>query len=109
MEDKTKTIGASVLALIVGALAMLGGVQLTDDDIYYCADRNIVMQCDEVTQYVLPNGKCWNEPVGNKICKTGDGWVKVVNDFYAEPEPIKSIGGRGHQEMCDINGCTPIN
>ena len=102
MVDK-KTIGYSVLSGIIGLLVMLGGVQLTDDNVYYCEDRGLVMSCDQLTVYYgLDNGKCWNE-AGNKLCRTG--WLLIEDDseFKAlEEEPKTS-----HQEICNVDGCVP--
>ena len=78
-----KTVSQSVIAAIIGSLLMLGGVSITDDDAYYCEDRSIVMSCDKVSAYYgLENGKCWNEEVGNKLCKTG--WAKIEKSFVLE-------------------------
>ena len=79
----------------------LGGINILDDDnVYYCKDRNLVMQCDKLSQYVLPNGKCWNAEVGNKICKTGDGWIEVVNDIII----MESLANAKHY-LCNETKC----
>ena len=95
------TIGA--LTAIITSLVILGGVTLTDENVYYCSDRNIVMQCDKLSQYYsLDNGKCWNSEVGNKLCQSG--WEKVEKDFEIVPEPRSS----SKQCRCDNIKCVSI-
>ena len=102
-----KTVGISALSAILGMLLMLGGIQLTDDNVYYCEDRAIIMQCDSLSQYYgLENGKCWNAEIGNKLCRTG--WVEVVNDIQPVDEVEQSITRLGIKEICDNNGCKPL-
>lgn len=50
-------------------------IGIVEDDMYICEDRKLIQKCNKLSQYILPNGKCWNEEVGNRICKTGDGWT----------------------------------
>jgi hypothetical protein len=97
-----KTINVSVLSLIIGALMMLGGVKITDDDVYYCEDRNIVMRCDSLSKYYsLDNGKCNNEGVGNKVCRTG--WLEIVNEESLEPEWNITVNANGKEWLCESN------
>ena len=43
-------------------------------DLYYCEDSGREQSCDRLSQYYsLPNGKCWNSELGNRLCKTG--WI----------------------------------
>lgn len=86
-----KTIGFSALALLLGGLVVFAGFQIGDDNVYYCEDRQLVWQCDSLSQYVLPNGKCWNEKLGNKICKTGDGWIEVTDDFVVDETGTETL------------------
>ena len=80
-----KTIGASSLMAIIVTISILGGASLLEDDIYYCEDRGIVMKCDSLSAYYgLPNGKCWNEEIGNKLCRSG--WTEVVDDIETKKE-----------------------
>ena len=99
MNKKTITVGA--LALLT--IAILGGIVITDDDVFYCQYRNIAMQCDKLTPYYsLENGKCWNNEIGNKLCKTG--WIEVVDNttinIDLEHEGIKHVY-RGREWDCE--------
>lgn len=88
VETKT-TVGLSVLSAIIGAILILGGVNIMEDEVYYCEARGTVMSCDSLSKYYsLPNGKCWNSELGNKLCRSG--WLKGVNDEVPsdEPEPV---------------------
>ena len=74
---KKKTIGIGILATLL--VTIFGGIALTDDNVFYCESSHIAMQCDNLSKYYsLPNGKCWNEDLGNKLCKTG--WLEVTNE-----------------------------
>lgn len=76
MVDKklVLTSGASILITLI---LVLGGVSLSSPKVYYCEERNLAMECDSLASYYsLPNGKCVNAKIGNKLCKTG--WT---NDF----------------------------
>lgn len=103
--ERNKVIGASAILLILSSLTFLGGVELGDDNLYYCEDRAIVMQCDSIGKYGLENGKCFNSDIGNKICKTGEGWLKVENDFIMEDKDQAKPDG---QYSCDSTQCVPI-
>ena len=98
--DKIKT---SLLIGLIGSITLLGGIFLTDDDVYYCEDKQIVMQCDKLTQYYsLENGKCWNNEIGNKLCKSG--WIEVEDDFQAD---VVSQTTNAKQYLCSQEGCIP--
>ena len=72
-----KTIGLSALSAVL--VLILGGVLLTDDSMYFCEDNNKAMVCDSLSKYYsLPNGKCINKNIGNKLCKTG--WLEIIDD-----------------------------
>ena len=93
-------IQAGLLAGLLGSITLLGGVILSDDDVYYCADRSIVMKCDSLSIYYgLDNGKCNNTETGNKLCRTG--WVEIDNS----DEIILKTDSK--QEICDTISCTP--
>ena len=63
---ETKTITYSALSAIIATLLVLGGVSIYDDDVYYCSDRGIVMQCDKLTKYYgLDNGNNLGELLTN--------------------------------------------
>ena len=80
---ENKTIGYSVIALLIGLSSMYGIDYLTDDNVYYCESTSTIMQCDELSKYYgLENGKCWNVE-GNKLCRSG--WIEIVDDTPIEP------------------------
>ena len=100
---KTEITASALSVLIVGAL-ILGGVTIFDDDVYYCEARNIVMPCDSLSKYYsLPNGKCRNSELGNKLCRSG--WLKVTQDIELN---ITISDYDFKQEKCDFIGCTPV-
>ena len=40
--------------------------------IYRCEIRKLDWPCERLSQYyLLPNGKCWNTELGNKLCTSG--------------------------------------
>ena len=81
-----KTILASALTAILTTLVIIGGVKLTDTNVYYCEERSIVMRCSSLSAYYgLPNGKC-NSNDGNRLCRSG--WDKVINDLNLTKEVI---------------------
>ncbi len=85
MNIEIKNVGYGSLAAIIGALLMLGGVEITDEDVYGCEDRMIAMPCEDLTPYYgLPNGKCINQELGNKLCRSG--WTDDIRDFKAVEE-----------------------
>ena len=111
MEDSTKTtIGISALSTFIGMLLVLGGINIMEDEAYYCEARGIVMPCDSLSQYYgLFNGKCWNSELGNKLCRSG--WLLGVNDEVPQDESEQVIeprqgqypsysGGDGDQYLC---------
>ena len=96
-----KTISLGALALLT--ISILGGIVLTDDNVYYCEDRAIVMECDKLTSYYsLDNGKCWNSEVGNKLCNTG--WLEVKDEIVGnttqEHEGVL-LEYKGRKWMCE--------
>lgn len=119
MESSTKkTIGISALSTFIGMLLVLGGINILEDEAYYCEARGIVMPCDSLSQYYgLPNGKCWNSELGNKLCRSG--WLLGVNDDVPleEPEPSEPIQkpyvpyyeGEGEHWSCNSETCVPCN
>ena len=86
MEKNNKNIiYFSAISALVTSLIFLGGVKLTDDDVFYCKDTNIVMRCDHLSKYYgMNNGKCMNEADGNKLCKSG--WFKIDYDLNLTSE-----------------------
>jgi len=97
MDKKTK---ASALIGIL-ALTFIGGIALSDEKVYYCEDRGFVMQCEKISAYYgLDNGKCWNEEMGNKLCRTG--WIEIEDDLIMISRPQITTA---KQYLCDAEGC----
>jgi len=103
MDKKNVLVGS--LTAILTTIIILGGVAITDDNVYYCEARSLVMSCDSLsTYYQLDNGKCWNTEVGNKLCRSG--WMKITKDTSVEVVPEEIIR---QKELCSPQGCVPIN
>ena len=88
----------SVISAILATLVTLGGVNITDVDAYYCADRGIIMNCDRLSSTTKT---CYNPDIGGKRCLVEPYWQKIENDITLK-EPIKSIGKQYH---CDNQEC----
>ena len=73
---ETKTITTTAITALITSLLILGGVNVFEDDnVYYCAERSIVYQCDKLSSTMKT---CYN-PDGNKICY--EGWTEVIKDL----------------------------
>ncbi len=82
-----KVIWSSGAAVLLTALVFLGAGQLTDEKNYGCEARGLIMPCDSLSPYYgMPNGKCINAVLGNKLCQSG--WTKDVV-FEIEDEQTK--------------------
>jgi hypothetical protein len=79
-----KTIQASALSVILTTLLVLGGVQFTDTNAYYCEQRAIIMNCERLSSSGIT---CYNGDVGNKRCY--EGWAKIQNDIVVEGDTVK--------------------
>src|SRR3990167_3683019 len=80
-----KIIWSSGASALVAGLLVLGGLSITDTKNYGCEARGIIMPCDSLSQYYgLPNGKCLNAELGNKLCNSG--WTKyfTIQDEQSE-------------------------
>lgn len=89
--------------MVVTALLILGGVELTDDKVYGCEARSIVMPCERLSKYYsLPNGKCYNSELGNKLCRSGWTQEFIVEDEIAESEPAER---RPEYYIAYVNNC----
>lgn len=102
-----KTIGYSAVAGLA-VLLTLGGTVVFDsfkEDVFYCEATNIAMRCDSLSAYYsLPNGKCNNAVIGNKLCRTG--WIKIENDMViSPPQDEENVGGKW---SCSPSGCIPL-
>jgi len=75
------------IAEIIGivGLMILGGVNLSDNDAYYCESRNIVMNCDRLSSTLKT---CYNSGIGNKICTNGQ-WEHLQSVEQNTNEPLK--------------------
>jgi len=105
-----KEIGISALTAIITGLLILGGISLQDDSVHYCADKQIVMQCDKLSKYYsLDNGKCWNSKVGNKLCRSG--WMKVTGEveLIKLKQNVQSGIPNSKQYLCGQTSCQVIN
>jgi len=92
IEEKIKYHSIAEAILVLGII-VLGSIGLNPNTAYYCEERNIaVPSCDELTTYYgLPNGKCINEELGNKLCSSG--WIefsKIVESNSTEEVLIES-------------------
>ena len=84
---ENKIIWSSGASALIAGLLVLGGLALNNPDNYGCEARALIMPCDSLSQYYgLPNGKCNNAKLGNKLCSSG--WTK---DFKIEDEQTKEI------------------
>ncbi len=91
-----KTISATVLSLIIGTF-VIGGIMLTDDNVYYCESKNIVRSCDKLSSGI--GTRCYfNETY--KICK--EGWQEVVEEIGIQQKTY-SISSTDY--ICSHNGC----
>lgn len=112
------------LSIIIGTLLLgVGGTTIYTSfqpQTYYCDATKTAMKCDSLSQYYsLPNGKCLNSQIGNKLCKTG--WLEITNDVIVEPiiQPIAEPAiepkettinptSNSKQWLCSIKECVPI-
>lgn len=87
MVDK-KIIGISTLTTLGLILASMIIPGFFDEPKYYCESRMGLglIQCDDFSKYVDPNGKCIRFEDTNLICR--DGWKLVIDD-RALPEEIE--------------------
>lgn len=96
-------------SLVVGMLILgVGGSVVYDKfqpKTYYCADSKMIVGCDSLSQYYsLANGKCLNQKVGNKLCKTG--WLEITNDLVINDT---SAGPSAKRYLCGFDSCSPLN
>lgn len=99
METKTKN---GLISLMV-VLSMLGVANIPSDHNYFCKDKQITYHCDSLSKYYsLPNGKCINNILANKLCRSG--WVEI--DWSIPEEPIKVTKPK-NSNKCIEEICTP--
>jgi len=81
--DKTTT---SLIIALVASLTVIGGMAIFDDDtpVFKCEDRGLIMPCESFSIYYgLPNGKCYNEDLGNNY--TYIALQRTTNFIVTEP------------------------
>jgi len=73
---ETKTIKDVGLAVITLTLLVSLGFNVQPEDTHYCEDRSFTYHCDTLSKYYgLINGKCTNNVLANKVCKSG--WIEI--------------------------------
>ncbi len=93
--DTMKTITGGALLLIITTLTIIGTINITkDDNVYYCEERDIVMQCDRLSESTKT---CYGETT--KRCLSG--WTMVINE-----EETSQTGPR--QYLCSVQECVDI-
>ena len=92
-----KTITLSAL-LILTSLIVLGGVKLTDRDIYYCESRDLVVQCNRISS---TDKTCYSDS-GNKVCS--EGWQRIVNDIQINNPSVQ----KAKQWTCNNIECIEV-
>ena len=96
-----KTIEISILSLIIG-LSIIGGVKLTNNDIYFCESRGIVIECSRFSESGL---RCYPNLLNNtgyRDCK--EGWKQIVG----EVEIQKGYSHSNIDYICDYKECISI-
>ena len=94
-----KTIEYSILSLIIG-LTVIGGVKLTDNDIYFCESRGIVMECSRFSESGL---RCYPNLLNNtgyRDCK--EGWQEIVGEVEILE---KKYSPSSLDWLCSHSGC----
>jgi len=106
METKQKTGIAISTLMILGLLT--GSYIFQDDNLYFCEDRMITYNCNNLSIYYgLENGKCLNVN-GNKLCRSG--WEQIYDDRINEEEHyIAETQHDSKQIVCDNKGCRDYN
>lgn len=92
-----KTITYSSLGGIGIVLLTLFGANLFDGTHYYCAEKNISMQCDRFSSTGIT---CYPQPLittGSKTCSLG--WTLIVKDT-----PIVTTSDRD-KYICGLKEC----
>ena len=107
MDKKNITIASLIILLTLVGGYNLEDVLSGDVVLYECESRDILpMECDGFSKYVHPEGKCLNEELGNRICKTG--WVQLVPKDETESSKEIETKQTGNQWLCSVNGCVAI-
>jgi len=97
--DKTKT---SLILALIASFTVIGTMAIFDNDtpVFKCEDRELVMPCESLSKYYgLVNGKCNNQELGNKLCRSG--W----EPFIVPEEP--KVPTKAKEYLCNEQGCKP--
>ena len=77
---------------------------------YFCENRSITYHCDSLSQYYsLPNGKCVNDLLTDRVCKTG--WKKIYTEtntiFVSDGVglPFKQVDLIDTTDFLSLRGC----
>ena len=97
MEVKNYAIGTLTILLLVSL-----GFNVQPSDTHLCRDRDITYHCDSLSKYYgLPNGKCVNDMLPNKVCRTG--WEEISQ----QPQPPNKPVTNSNQWLCGQENCVP--
>lgn len=97
-----KTVGISVLAVLLGSLLFYGGATLFSENAYYCAEKNIISNCDRLSSTLKT---CYFKVDGiNKQLTCTGTWAKVTNDIKIEPVIVLKDN---FQYSCSVEKCVP--
>lgn len=105
MEIKGK-IGIGILTV---ALLVSLGLNVQPEDTHYCEARNMTYHCDGFSKYYgLDNGKCVNELLPNKLCRSG--WEEIFPTTEpVEKTPIAEVRNIQKVYRCDQKECVLLN
>ena len=96
--EKFRSIAEAVLIL---GLIIVGGIALEKETAYKCEARNLAMNCDSLSQYYgIPNGKCINSEIGNKLCKSG--WELLSSEIDIKSSSKVKVNANGGDYSCQI-------
>jgi len=95
MIEKNKLGYGAITLLLLLSL----GLNVQPNDNYYCEIRNMTYHCDSLSKYYsLENGKCINDILPNKLCRSG--WREI---FRGDIKPqIKAKSYLCNQTECII-------
>ena len=79
MESNLKVTSKLGFGVLTIALLLSLGLNIQPDDTHYCKARNITYHCDILSKYYgLENGKCINDLLPNKLCRSG--WEEIFGE-----------------------------
>ena len=106
-----RTLAEVIALLVLLPATFYGGVTVDTlknyHDAYYCKASNSIMPtCDSLSAYYsLPNGKCVNKAIGNKLCKSG--WEKI--EAPIEVTIPKAEGQKEYKCPPNLEPCVEVN